>query len=149
LEGKSVSFPRVSPDGDKLVFTLHNCGCFPIWHREADLYCFNLKDSTVNKMNLNSEYSESYHSWSSEGKWMVFSSKRGDGLNTRIYISLVDEKGQASKPFVLPQEDPELYDHLIRSFNVPELSDADISFTPGELKKAAGADAINVKWSKR
>jgi hypothetical protein len=146
---KSVSFPRVSPDGDKLVFTLHNYGCFPIWHREADLYCFNLKDSTVSEMKLNSEYSDSYHSWSSEGKWMVFSSKRGDGLNTRIYISLVDEKGQASKPFVLPQKDPELYNRLIRSFNVPELSDADISFTPGELKKATSAEAINVKWSKR
>src|SRR5690606_8260306 len=36
--GKSVSFPRVSPEGNYLVFTLHNNGNFSIWHKEADLY---------------------------------------------------------------------------------------------------------------
>ena len=37
-EGKSVSFPRVSPDGKYLMFTLSAYGNFSIWHKDADLY---------------------------------------------------------------------------------------------------------------
>ena len=33
----------------------------------------------------------------------------------------MDETGRASKPFLLPQEDPEFYDYYIRIYNVPEL----------------------------
>ncbi len=40
--GKSVSFPRISPDGKNLVFTLSDYGNFSIWHREADLYRLDL-----------------------------------------------------------------------------------------------------------
>ena len=40
---KSVSFPSISPDGQYLVFTLHDYGTFSIWHKEADLYLLNLK----------------------------------------------------------------------------------------------------------
>lgn len=60
--GKSVSFPRISPDGNSLVFTYHNYGCFPIWHKEADLYSINLNDFSIVKLDVNSEFTESYHS---------------------------------------------------------------------------------------
>jgi len=36
-KGKSASFPRISPDGNYLLCTLHDYGTFPIWHKEADL----------------------------------------------------------------------------------------------------------------
>ena len=145
--GKSMSMPRVSPDGKSLVITYHNYGCFPIWHKEADLYSINLDDFSAKKLNLNSDYTDSYHSWSSNGRWLVFSSKRGDGLTARPYISYIDDSGVSHKPFVLPQKDPEFYSHFVKTFNVPELSVTDVWFTPGELHKATGQEAIQAKWS--
>ena len=68
--GKSVSFPRVSPDGKFLVFTLSDYGNFSIWHKEADLYMANLQDGTVAPLEAaNSDNVESYHSWSSNSRW--------------------------------------------------------------------------------
>ena len=48
---------------------------------------------------LNSDDVESYHSWSSNSRWVIFSSRRMDGLYTRPYIAYIDEKGNACKPF--------------------------------------------------
>jgi hypothetical protein len=146
-QGKSVSFPRISPDGKMLVFTLHDYGCFPIWHKEADLYSVKMEDFSVDKLDVNSDFTESYHSWSANGKWLVFSSKRGDGLSARPYISFVDEMGVAQKPFVLPQEDPKFYSRFLKTFNIPEFAETDFSFSPGEIRKAARSIAIQPKWS--
>jgi Tol biopolymer transport system component len=145
--GKSVSFPRVSPDGKSLVLTLHDYGCFPIWHKEADLYSINLINYTTAKLDVNSEFTESYHSWSSNGRWLVFSSKRGDGLSARPYIAYMDESGKAHKPFVLPQKDPAFYNRFLKTFNIPEFSKTEISLRPGEIRKAAGKPATQAKWS--
>jgi hypothetical protein len=145
--GKSVSFPRVSPDGNTLVVTVHNYGCFPIWHKEADLYSVNLNDFSASRMNVNSDFTDSYHSWSSNGRWLVFSSKRGDGLTARPYIAYIDKSGKARKPFVLPQEDPTFYSHFIKTFNIPEFAEAEVSLNPGEVREAANKEAIQAKWS--
>ncbi|MCK3683414.1 hypothetical protein [Maribellus sp. YY47] len=146
---KSVSFPRISPDGKLLVFTLHNYGCFPIWHKEADLFALNLDDHSCNQLELNSEFTESYHSWSSNGKWLVFSSKRGDGLTARPYISYVNDNGKASKPFVLPQENPLFYKDFIKTYNIPEFAQSDVSFSPGTIRRAADKKAIQAAWSSK
>jgi hypothetical protein len=145
--GKSVSFPRISPNGGILIFTLHDYGCFSIWHKEADLYSIDLKDLQVAKCDNNSAFTESYHSWSKNGRWLVFSSKRGDGITARPYISFVDKNGKTSKPFVLPQKDPEFYRGFIKTFNVPEFASADVNFKPGKLRKAAGKEAIQAQWA--
>lgn len=145
--GRSISFPRISPDGNTMVVTLHNYGCFPIWHNDADLYAVNLIDFSVSKMMLNSDFADSYHSWSSNGRWLVFSSKRGDGLTARPYISYIDESGRARKPFVLPQKDPAFYNRFIKTFNIPEFADAEITFAPGEIRKAAGEEAVQAQWT--
>jgi Tol biopolymer transport system component len=144
---KSVSFPRVSPDGKSLVFTYHDYGCFPIWHKEADLYLVNLENLQTNRMDLNSEFTDSYHSWSSNGRWMVFSSKRGDGLSARPYISYIDTNGKGGKPFVLPQEDPAFYNRFLKTFNIPEFAQSEISFSPGELRRAAAKTPVQAKMS--
>lgn len=71
---------------------------------------------------FNSEEAESYHSWSGNGRWMVFSSRRIDGLYTRLFIGYVDSEGVGHKPFLLPQKDPlTYYDALMFSYNIPEL----------------------------
>ncbi|MGM0619498.1 MAG: hypothetical protein ACQETJ_00500 [Bacteroidota bacterium] len=147
-ENSSVSFPRISPDGKSLVFTLHDYGCFPIWHKEADLYSVDLADFSVAKLNnVNSDFTESYHSWSSNGRWLMFSSKRGDGLSARPYIAWVDQNGNTGKPFVVPQEDPLFYSRFIKTFNIPEFATTEISFTPGELRRTAESQALQAQWA--
>jgi hypothetical protein len=147
-EHKSVSFPRISPDGKSLVFTYHDYGVFSIWHKEADLYSINLDDLSVKKMELlNSDFTESYHSWSGNGRWLIFSSKRGDGLTARPYISFIDENENAQKPFVLPQKDPKFYSTFDKTFNIPEFAKTKVSFSPGEIRKAAEKEAVKVTWS--
>lgn len=120
--GGSVSFPRISPDGRFLVYTLSGYGNFSIWHKDADLCCIDLHSGETTDISaLNSDDVESYHSWSGNGRWMVFSSRRDDGLYTKPYVGYVDADGRAHKPFLLPQKEPgEYYDALMFSYNIPE-----------------------------
>lgn len=143
---KSTSFPRISPNGKFLVFTLFDYGTFPIWHKEADLYSIDLGNFKSEKLSLNSDFADSYHSWSSNGKWLVFSSKRDDGLTARPYFSYINENGTSDKPFILPQKDPEFYQGFLKSFNVPEFSTFKIDLNPGDIRKLAKSPAKNAKW---
>lgn len=140
--GKSVSFPRVSPDGRHLMFTLSDYGTFSIWHPESDLMLLSLEDGSIrpiDEVNAPSEV-DSYHTWSSTGRWFVFSSKRLDGLAARPFIAAFDPAtGRAGKPFVMPQADPRYYDDQSLTYNVPELIRGPVTIT-GELLKAALAD---------
>ena len=121
-DSMSVSFPRVSPDGKLLVFTRHQYGNFSIWHKDADLYIVNLMTGKTAPMtDVNSHDVDSYHSWSSNSKWMVFSSRRIDGLYTRPFFTYIDKDGKAHKPFMLPQKNPKkFYQDLVYSYNIPE-----------------------------
>ena len=139
---KSVSFPRISPDGRYLIFTLHNYGTFSIWHKEADLYILDLHNGKITQMSLNSTETESYHSWSSNSRWLVFSSKRDDGLTARLYFAYIGSSDQIGKPFVLPQKDPTLYDHLLKTFNRPEFVTGKIHAGPRDFARAAGKAAV-------
>ncbi|MBR5704100.1 MAG: PD40 domain-containing protein [Bacteroidales bacterium] len=119
---KSASFPRVSPDGKYLCFTLQEYGNFPIWHQDADLWILDLASGEVGPLEgINSDSVDSFHTWSSNSRWMVFSSRRDDKLYTKLYIGHIDENGQAAKPFLLPQKDPvNYYKKLIYSYNLPQ-----------------------------
>lgn len=119
--GKSAVMPRVSPDGKWMVVTVSDYGCFPIWHHEADLYIINLQTKECRPLaTANSKDTESYHSWSSNGRWLLFGSRRVNGLYTMPYICHIDKDGNASKPFLLPQKSPDFYDKCLKSFNIPE-----------------------------
>lgn len=122
-QNKSVSFPCVSPDGKYLMFTLSDYGNFSIWHPESDLYLMDLSTHETRRLTeVNSDDVDSYHTWSSNGYWFVFSSKRMDGLWARPYFaSFNPETGEVGKPFLLPQEDPLFYDHYTYTYNRPEL----------------------------
>jgi hypothetical protein len=139
---KSVSFPSLSPDGKYIVFVLIDYGTFSIWHKEADLYLYDLKSGKVEKMKINSDDTESYNSWSSNGRWIVFSSKRDDGLTARPYIAYIDSLGNTGKPFVLPQKNPAFYKKLDKTFNRPEFITGKILAGPRDFARAARIDAV-------
>lgn len=133
----SVSHPRVSPDGRFLLYTVADFGTFPIWHREADLRMMNLESGEIDNLDIvNSIMSDTYHTWSSSGRWFVFASKRDDGLYGKPYFAHVAEDGTVSKPFVLPQESPSFYDSTLKSYNIPSLSPVSVSFTPRSISSA-------------
>lgn len=127
-EGMSISFPRISPDGRFLVFTRHGYGNFSIWHKDADLWILDLENGQCRSLAaLNSDDVESYHCWSSNGRWLIFSSRRDDGLYTRLYIAHIDCNGKPEKAFLLPQKNPEkYYQELMYSYNIPELTTATV-----------------------
>ena len=122
-QGLSATLPRVSPDGRWLMFSMAPYGVFHIWHRESDLWLMDLKNNTVrNVTEINSPEVESYHSWSSNGQWVIFSTRREDGAYTRLYIAHMNGDGTFSKPFALPQRDPDFNREFLYSYNIPEFT---------------------------
>lgn len=137
-EDKSVSFPRVSPDGKYLLYTLSSYGNFSIWHKDADLYMVNLETKEHYPLKeANSNDVESYHSWSSNSRWIVFSSRRIDGLYTRPYFAYIDENGQAHKAFLMPQEDTDFYHGFMKSYNIPEFITGKVDYPVHAIVDAA------------
>jgi hypothetical protein len=144
---KSVSFPRPSYDGKYLMYTLSDYGNFSIWHKESDLWLLDLSTNEARPLDeVNSEDVDSYHSWSSNSRWFVFSSRRIDGLYTRPYLASMDEEGNIGKPFLLPQEDPDYYDSSLLSFNIPEFVTGEVKLNTREVeKKALSGEMIQMK----
>jgi Tol biopolymer transport system component len=141
--GKSISFPKISPDGKYLIFCLASHGYFTIYNVTSDLYIMNLETGKYYPFPYNSNSVDSYHSWSSNGRWFVFSSKRSNGLCARPYISYFDENGNSYKPFVLPQKDPRFYYSFIYNYNVPELIKSSVSVNRNKLLETVISDPEN------
>lgn len=147
-EGTSLLFPRASYDGRYLMVTRSAYGTFPIWHKDADLWLIDLATGERRALDeLNSDNTESYHSWSSSSRWVVFSSRRIDGLHTRPFIAHVDDEGRFSKPFLLPQNEPtKWYEGLMQSYNIPEFISAPIDISPRDILDAEeGAVELNAR----
>ncbi|MEO0293476.1 MAG: cytochrome C biosynthesis protein [candidate division WOR-3 bacterium] len=135
--GGSINQPRVSPDGNFVLFTVSAYGNFPVYLSSSDLYLLNLSSGETKKLELNTEYTESFHSWSSNSRWIVFSSKRMDHLFSRPYFAYIDKEGNVSKPFILPQKNPSYYETCLENFNVPEFIKKPVRFSPKNLAKSA------------
>ena len=145
-KGRSMSFPRVSPDGKYILFCMSDYGNFSIWHPESDIYINILETDEISKPAINSHQSESYHTWSSTGKWIVFSSRRLDGLFTRPFFSYFDSTGLAHKPFILPQKDPLFYNTFLKSYNIPEMVTSKVRLNPRTLSGIVVKEAIPVTF---
>lgn len=140
----SVCLPSVSPDGKYLIYTEADYGTFPIWHRETELRMLNLQTMEIDSLrNVNSRNSDTYHTFSSNSKWVVFASKRDDGLYGKPYFFHIDEAGNTTKPFALPQKYPDFYDNCLKSFNIPELSRGAVPFSVKDVESVLKTKSIN------
>ena len=130
LQQGSASLPKFSPDGRWLLFCRSDYGTFPIWHRETQLLMMDVSTGVTRSPAVLKapDASTSYHSWSSDGRWIAFASKRGDGLYGKPWFSHISPDGTVTRPFLLPQKNPHFYDTMLRSFNVPDLGNAPVGF---------------------
>jgi len=145
----SITQPRFSPDGRFLLFNVSEYSAFPIHQAESDLYLMETETGRYYRLPISSDRNDSWHGWSSNGRWIVFSSKRIDGRFTRPFFSYIDGTGKVYKPFVLPQKDPTFYDSLVQVYNIPELIKGPIRVRAKQLsssifayKQAPHADII-------
>jgi Tol biopolymer transport system component len=150
--GRSIAMPRISPDGRWLSFCMIDYGYFPPWHLGSDLYLMDLKAAQetgqyqYRRLEINSDQSESWQCWSSNSRWIVFSSKRDYGVFTKPYFSYVDQQGKVYKPVLLPQKDPEFYESCVRTFNTPELIVEPVKATGEKLRRVVrNQKAISVE----
>lgn len=147
--GKSATLYRVSPDGRYMVFSLGNYGCFHVWHPEADIYLMDLATGKAAPLaGINSNRSESYPSFSSNGRWVMTASRRDDGNYTRPYIAYFDKQGKCRKPFELPQKDPEYYTLFLMSYNRPEFMSEPVKIPRSEFVEKAKTEAVKAKYSR-
>ena len=150
MNSHSATLPRVSPDGRFLMFTLAPYGVFHIWHHDADLWLLDLQTGEARCMDeINSPDTESYHSWSSNGRWVIFSSRRYDGNYTRPFIAHIDKDGKGSKPFELPSADPDYHRQFLKCYNVPEFMRGPVTITPQQFAGALKKEPVNVTYKAR
>lgn len=138
----SYVLARPSYDGKWLMYVRCSRSNFPIVQPDADLWLMNVKTKETYPLRaVNSGMSESCHNWSSNSRWFVFSSKRGDGMHTRLYLSSIDDKGNATKPFLLPQRNPWKYYHaLFDAYNVPDFTKTKVDFDIRETRNQVFSD---------
>ena len=121
---RSYVLARPSYDGRWLMYCASSRGNFPVSQNDADLWLMDLNTGESRELKeLNTPQSESYHNWSENSRWFVISSKREDGMYTKLYLATIDEQGRVSKPFLLPQRHPRLfYREMMDAYNCPDFT---------------------------
>lgn len=131
---KSIAFPRPSPDNRYVIMCMADYGYFTVYNETSDIAILDLKTGEIMHPDINSNNVESYPSWSSNGKWIMFNSKRDDGVSSRPYFAYFDN-GNVAKPFLLPQEDAMWNFEELNNINRPELIKTKLQLNPQQILK--------------
>lgn len=120
--GMSNYFPRYSPDSKWIVFTRSRTGI--MLQPDSELYIIPAAGGEARRMRCNRELFNSWHSFSPNGKWLLFSSKANTPF-TEIFLTHIDENGVDSPPVCLSRFSDDSY-----AANVPEF----VNIGPGAIK---------------
>lgn len=94
--GMSNYFPKISPNGKWMVFC--RAENYMLLQPDSKLYIVPTDGSAKPRlMNCNTSNMNSWHSWSPNNRWMVFSSKMF-GEYTQLLLTHIDENGNDSPP---------------------------------------------------
>ena len=94
-------YPRFSPDGRWIAFVRTGGGYFA--RPDADLYLVPAEGGEARALGVNvPDRMDSWPSWSLDGRWLVYASKRDDPERTRAYLTRIDDQGTASPPVPWP-----------------------------------------------
>jgi tetratricopeptide (TPR) repeat protein len=111
--GMSNFFPRFSPDGKWIVFCQSDS--FMLLQPDSTLCIMPAAGGTPRKMRCNFPGKmNSWHSWSPNGRWLVFASKAG-GPFTQLWMTYIDANGNDSPAVLL-----EHFTAADRAANIPE-----------------------------
>ena len=110
--GMSNYFPRFSPDGRWIVFC--KAKSFMLLQPDSKLYIMPAAGGEARPMRCNTSRMNSWHSWSSNGRWLIFSSKVNSPY-TQLFVTHVDENGIDAPPVLLEQ-----FTAPDRAANIPE-----------------------------
>lgn len=114
--GLSNYFPKVSPDGKWLVFC--QAESFMLLQKDSKLMIIPISGGEPREMNCNTDNMNSWHSWSPNGKWMVFATK-ALGPYTQLFLTHIDENGNDSPPVYLDR-----FSFKSHANNIPEFVNA-------------------------
>ena len=145
--GGSITYPKPSPCGRYIAYTMGERGYFMPFNQESDIWLLDLKNDTIYRPEgINSNSSESNHNWSHNGKWLVTGSKYPDRLFTKPYFAHFNpETGTFDKRFVLPQEDPDFYERYTANFNNTDFITGEVPASEIEIRDAVRGESKNVK----
>jgi Flp pilus assembly protein TadD len=94
----SNNFPKVSPDGKWIVFVQNKNGL--LMRPDSQLYIVPALGGVARRLNANQKVMNSWHSFSPNGRWLVFSSK-GRSFYTQLYLTHIDENGNDSPAILI------------------------------------------------
>ena len=144
-KNRSAVQPRISQDGRYVLFAEGPNGLFHIWHTSAQIEILDLETGELlDTKAMNSPLPESYPSFSSNDRWILFESRRDDGNYTRTYFAYFDKQKKVHKPFEVPAEDPEYFRLFLRSWSRPELMKEPVRITPRQFYEKALTEPIKV-----
>jgi Flp pilus assembly protein TadD len=110
--GKSNYFAKFSPDGKWIVFC--KAENYMLLMPDSELYIIPAAGGEARRLRANTPRMNSWHSWSSNGRWLVFSSKANTAY-TQLFLTHIDEHGESTPPVVL-----ERFTGTDRAANIPE-----------------------------
>jgi tetratricopeptide (TPR) repeat protein len=110
--GKSNYFPKCSPDGKWVVFC--QARSFMLLQADSELYIVPAAGGEARRMRCNTVRMNSWHSWSPNGRWLVFSSKAFSPY-TQLFLTHIDAEGRDTPPVLLENFTPPN-----RAANIPE-----------------------------
>jgi tetratricopeptide (TPR) repeat protein len=96
--GKSNYFAKFSPDGKWIVFC--KAENYMLLMPDSELFIVPAAGGEARRLRANTPRMNSWHSWSSNGRWLVFSSKANTPY-TQLFLTHIDEQGQSTPPVVL------------------------------------------------
>jgi Flp pilus assembly protein TadD len=110
--GMSNFFPKYSPDGKWIVFC--KAKSYMLLQPDSELYIMPAAGGVARRLRYNTARMNSWHSWSSNSRWLVFSSKVNTPY-TQLFLTHIDENGNDSPPVLL-----ERFTSPDRAANIPE-----------------------------
>ena len=110
--GKSNYFAKFSPDGKWIIFC--KAENYMLLMPDSELYIIPAEGGEARRLRANTPRMNSWHSWSSNGRWLVFSSKANTAY-TQLFLTHIDEQGESTPPVVLDR-----FTGSDRAANIPE-----------------------------
>jgi tetratricopeptide (TPR) repeat protein len=111
-DGMSNFFPKYSPDGKWIIFC--KAKSYMLLQPDSELYIVPAAGGVPRRLRYNTARMNSWHSWSSNSRWLVFSSKVNTAY-TQLFLTHIDENGNDSPPVLL-----ERFTSPDRAANIPE-----------------------------